>query len=175
MSQKNLYPALPPGLETRLGAIVVAARGAKGYLEDSACPYSEEMKSFLKLMLGGAKRERVKVETEELDEGADKYDKMIAEIQSTIDEMASIEEDLEGGDTADRIQFVKAKTILVEKWVNIKERIYNVREIAEFQSILIRTLDAVLTKDQRFAFIEALRALRTTIKAAGELEKVENS
>src|SRR5271163_3874050 len=120
MNQKFVYPALPSGLETRLGAIVVAARGAKGYLEDGGCPYSDEMKSFLKLMLGGSKRERVKVETEELDEGADKYDRMIAEIQSTIDEMASIEDDLVGGDTADRIQFVKAKTILVEKWVNIK-------------------------------------------------------
>src|SRR5271163_3480733 len=78
MNQKFVYPALPSGLETRLGAIVVAARGAKGYLEDGGCPYSDEMKSFLKLMLGGSKRERVKVETEELDESADKYDRMIA-------------------------------------------------------------------------------------------------
>jgi hypothetical protein len=171
---KFVYPALPPGLETRFEAILLASKGSRGYLDDPQCPYAPEMKRFLRLILAPARAERAKDSGEAanavgLDANADKFDKMLAEIADTIDEMSSIEADLSDGEASDRIQFVKAKTILLEKWVNIKEKIYNVREIAEFQAIIIRILDGVLSKDQRQAFIDALRELRTTVKAADEL------
>jgi len=170
---RNVYPTLPSGLETRLSAVVFAARGSRGYFDDPECPYGEDLKGLLRLLLGSGKAERVKVESVGLDDNADKFDKMLKEIEETIEEMKSIEDDLTSGEVAERIQFVKAKTILLEKWIGIKEKIYNVREIAEFQAILIRQLDGVMSKDQRFSFIGALRALRTTVKAADELEDSE--
>jgi hypothetical protein len=95
---------------------------------------------------------------------------MLREIESTIVEMSNIEDDLTGGDASDRIQFVKAKTILIQKWVEIKEKIYNVREIADFQSIVIKMLDEVLSKDARQLFIDKLRTLRTTSRAADAMD-----
>jgi hypothetical protein len=167
----NVYPTLPPGLETRLSAVLLAAKGNKGYFTDVKCPYSPELKAVLVKIVGAESEERrVVAEVIELGADADKYDHMIREIESTIVEMSNIETDLSDGDASDRIQFVKAKTILIQKWVEIKEKIYNVREIADFQSIVIKMLDEVLDKDARQSFIDKLRTLRTTSRAADAMD-----
>jgi hypothetical protein len=171
------YPTFPPGLETRLAATVLAATTHKTFFEDPSCPYSEELKGFLRKIVSETrveKKERVRAEgnKDELDENADKFDLMLVEIESMMKEMDSIEDDLQDADTGDRVQYVKAKTALVEKWIGIKEKVYSVREIADFQTIVIELMDSVLDKDQRLLFIEKLRALRTTEKAAVRLEEV---
>jgi hypothetical protein len=167
----NVYPSLPQGLETRLSAVLLTARGGKGYFSDPKCPYSPELKAILIKCVGtDAEERKIVAEVVELGADADKYDHMIREIESTIVEMSNIENDLSGGEASDRIQFVKAKTILIQKWVEIKEKIYNVREIADFQSIVIKMLDEVLAKDARQLFIDKLRTLRTTSRAADAME-----
>jgi hypothetical protein len=124
----NIYPSLPQGLETRLTAVLLAARGNKGYFTDVKCPYSTELRTVLSKFVGAESEERkVVAEVVELGTDADKYDHMIREIESTIVEMRNIEDDLTDGDASYRVQFVKAKTILIQKWVEIKEKIYNVR------------------------------------------------
>jgi hypothetical protein len=99
----------------------------------------------------------------------------LREIELTIEEMSDIEGSLSDAETSDRVQFVKAKTALIEKWVNVKEKLFSLKEISEFQSIIIRIMDDVLTLDQRQTFIDLLRTLRTTAKAAKVLEKASDA
>jgi hypothetical protein len=170
------FPSFPPGLELRLSAVVLAAQANRGFFDSPECPYSDELKGFLKKIVAETrfddrKEKKKDTDKEELAENADKFDRMLREVETTIADMADLEDKMEEADTGDRIQFVKAKTSLIEKWINIKERIYSVREIAEFQSTIIEVMDMVLSKDQRHQFIERLRTLRTTEQAAVRLEE----
>jgi hypothetical protein len=57
----NVYPTLPAGLETRLAAVLIAARGNKGYFLDKSCPYSPELKTILAKFVGLEREERTVV------------------------------------------------------------------------------------------------------------------
>lgn len=161
------YPQFPSGLELRLEAVAIAANKHKNFFDDPACPYSDTLKSLLQKMVLEHRVQRRRTEAEEvdvvvLDENADKFDKMLHDLEKTIRSMEVLDMQEGGIDASDRIQIIKAKTSLLEKWVNIKEKIYSIREIAEFQNVVIEILDTVVDKDQRKVFMDKLRALKST-------------
>lgn len=169
------YPSLPEGLETRLGAIVLTASTDDEYLLAPECPYPTRLRELLSRLIGGQGRVRLEIPSArafDVTADEDKFGLVLREVEATIEQMSLLEGSLGNADTGDRIQFVKAKTNLLEKWVMMKERIYSVREMAEFQAIVVRLLDDTMTKDQRMMFIEALRALRS---ASGAVQRMENA
>ena len=93
----------------------------------------------------------------------DKIDTILGEIESTIAEMRMLEKKLggEATDSSDKIAFYRAKTALIERWANTKERIYNLKEMSEFQSSILAVMDEVLTVDQRADLVERLRNFRS--------------
>ena len=154
------YPKLPDGFEIRLQAVVLASNGTgKEYLEAPECPYTTKEKDFLRKIL--AQEIRIEVSTDWIDEAGDKFESMLREVEKTISEMKALENDLVGAETSDRVAVLKAKTTLLEKWTSLKERIYTLKEISEFQSVILETLDTVCNKDQRNEFMKRLQHLRS--------------
>lgn len=57
-----------------------------------------------------------------------------------------------------KIQIIKAKTALIEKVVNIQERAFNVRKVANFQKVVIDILAEIVDPDRIKEFQDRLGA-----------------
>ncbi|WP_139267604.1 MULTISPECIES: hypothetical protein [unclassified Beijerinckia] len=148
------------------------------YLGQTSCPYPRELRVYLNRFLsegpvsGG---DRVPVF-----EGAkDKFEVVLEEVEATIEMMKKIELDVSMStdtDPSDRIQLVKAKTSLLEKWVSLKERVYTLRETVEFQQIVFGVMDDMLDVNGRTQFRNRLRNLQSVADlklGAGAESKLE--
>lgn len=159
-----IYPNLPADVEVRLRAVEVAAKGVENYFDTSECPYNDGLRSLLRRML-----DERPLDVEEMAEkvvifdvpDGDKFDVLLREVESTIEEMKSIERKVGDAETSDRIALVKAKTTLLEKWATLKERVLTLKEMSQFQMAIIGVLDEVLDVDQRAQFRDRLRGFKS--------------
>lgn len=160
MTGTKTYPQFPVGIETRFAAVKMAAgdaEDARAYLDDPACPYSLQLKEILRvILLGGSEgalgaNGNLAVAPLFLPDAAQddeaRADLVLDEVQATIDAMRNIERSLDADDTDGRMSLLKSKTGLLEKWVQIKERAYGIKQVAEFQRLVMSVLDAKLAKD----------------------------
>lgn len=178
------YPNLPESFETRMRAVSLAAAAeddVESWLGGAGCPYSEEAKKLLRKMLGsgsgsgsggggsgeggsgnrggdGAEIENVFGGLKDID----KFDVLLGEVEATISEMRELERAMRGeDDPAARVAVLKAKTTLLEKWTSLKSSVFSMREMAEFQGIILEVLDKVLSVDQRGEVMSMLRNLKS--------------
>lgn len=164
-----LYPQLPPEFETRIRAILVAAEGLGGrYLDDPSCPWSASFKQLIRPLLVRERQDALAAGSDGvenqfagLDEG-DRMDLLLKEVEETITSMKSLEIEMRGeADSGDRVQIIKAKTVLLEKWVSLKERVYTLKEMSDFQRTLLQVMDEVLDVDQRSTVMTKLNDLKS--------------
>lgn len=131
------------------------------YLTAGECPYQPVLKQVLRAWLapgeaGGAGgglngnlgvaplfQDNASGQTDE-----DRADLVLDEVQRTIDAMRNIEQSLDADDTDSKMNLLKSKTGLLEKWVQIKERSYSIKQVAEFQRLVVSVLDDMLDKDK---------------------------
>jgi hypothetical protein len=133
------------------------AKGDPGYFDDPKCPFSPGLKALLKQMLADPVA-AVPVKIFEGDDQKD-VDAVLGEVQSAIEEFKLIEGSLGQAEVGERIQAVKAKTTLLEKWVSLKEKLYNMREHSVFVTTVLAFMDEILTKDQQQEFKNRLRGV----------------
>ena len=131
-----IFPLLPADLMIRLQAVEMQAKGVEGYFDLDACTYPEGLRIYLRRMMenvGGGRDVGAVLFPDDAPE-VDKIDTILGEIESTIAEMRMLEKKLggEATDSSDKIAFYRAKTALIERWANTKERIYNLKEMSEF-------------------------------------------
>lgn len=156
------FPNLPDSFCTRMQAIVFAAEeagGVRSWLESDGCPYGEAEKQLLMKLLGRGSEEGA-VQTENIFQGndLDKFEVLLHEVESTISEMKNLERMVNGeNDAAARVAVVKAKTVLLEKWVSLKSSVYSMQEVAQFQSVVLETIENMLDTDQRAELIARLK------------------
>lgn len=156
------FPNLPDSFCTRMQAIVFAAEetgGAKSWLESDGCPYGEAEKKLLLKLLGREGGES-EVQTENIFQGEDldKFEVLLHEVESTISEMKNLERLVNSEtDAAARVAVVKAKTVLLEKWISLKSSVYGMQEMARFQSVVLEAIETMLDTDQRAELIERLK------------------
>jgi hypothetical protein len=160
-----IYPNLSADFETRIKAIEMAAAGVEDYLDTVECPYSSGLRDILRKVLNGAAGEgaarAARVVIFDVVEG-DKFDVLLREVETTIEEMKSIEAGMDGkAETGDRIALIKAKTSLLEKWATLKERVLTLKEMSQFQIAVIGAMDEILDVDQRSQFRARLRNLES--------------
>lgn len=65
------------------------------------------------------------------------------------------------GDTNERMQYFRTATALLEKMVSLQERAHSLKEIGDFQRMVLSVMDSVLTPTQRTSVMEQLRPLTT--------------
>lgn len=91
----------------------------------------------------------------------DRFDVLLNEVEVTIGEMRDLEREMRGtDDPSDRIAVIRAKTVLLEKWANLKSSVWSMREMAEFQQAVLEVLDKVMTVDQRGEFMSRIKQLK---------------
>ncbi len=161
-----VYPHLPEGFSMRLRAILVAAEGLGGrYLDDPSCPWASDFKQLIRPLIVKDRQNAFVGEVENQFDGVeegDKFDLLIKEVEETITSMKNLEAEMRGdSDNSDRVQVIKAKTTLLEKWVSLKERVYTLKEMSDFQRIVLDVLDQVLDVDQRTKFLDKLNDLKS--------------
>jgi hypothetical protein len=157
------YPQFPAGIEVRLAAVKMAGgegAAATAYLSDPACPYPDALKQVLRAWLdpwpengdgtGGGLDGNLGVAPIFQDGISDEKatDVVLDEVQRTIDAMRNIERSLASDDTDGKLNLLKQKTGLLEKWVQIKERTTGLKQIAEFQRMVLTALDGIMDKDK---------------------------
>ncbi|BCJ91793.1 hypothetical protein IZ6_25280 [Terrihabitans soli] len=151
------FPKITEDTFRPLKAAADLARHHEGYLDSPDCPYSDEIKEFLRAR-------QVAIQTQKADifdvEG-DKNEIIEREITGLINELKQFGTQLTNKDHSEKIQFFKTYTGVLEKLVVLKERVFNIQEMATFQSVVIRLMEEVLSKDQIAELMSRLRNLKS--------------
>lgn len=158
---KRTYPTLPDGLETKLKAVAMLMESDPGFLDAPECPYPPGLREILRKL--GSKSEKMAVSSlfSEDDDPSDRFGTVLEEIERTMSEFRMIENDLGNAEPKERIDYFKAKTALMERWIGQKEKIFTMREISEFQKIILGVIDEFLDKDQKQDLKKRLASLES--------------
>ncbi|WP_454287247.1 hypothetical protein [Rhizobium arsenicireducens] len=120
------------------------------YLDAPECTYSTIVKDFFKARgastLGGSK---------DLFEG-DPVVAVAHQVQVLINDLERFGQALGAGETSEKLQYFKTKTVLLEKLLTHLERAANLKQINEFRSTVIAFMDEILTKDQITIFMRRI-------------------
>ncbi|WP_273288301.1 hypothetical protein [Methylorubrum populi] len=160
MSDRN-YPQLPEGLGLKLRAIETNCEFDPGYLLDDACPYPDDVKAYLRRLVAPAQAGRpdtVDAVFEEGMSGDEETDSLIKEIQNAINSMKLLQRDIDSSDdVGDRLAFLKNYGSLIDRFLALKERTQGIKQMYEFQRIVIQAMEQLLDKDGRLDFKNRLR------------------
>jgi len=144
------YPPISEAVIPQLQAVIHSAALTPGYLDNPSCPYPESLKRFLReITLGQPAVAEGPMDLE-------------AQIEALVNDLNLLGQTLSTKDHAEKLSYFKTKTSLLEKLVGLKERILNLREMHEFQEIILTFLDELCTKDQISTLMLRLRNLESS-------------
>jgi hypothetical protein len=148
MSTPTFYPPIEAKNLSPFRSIRALLDKDPAYLDNPACPYDQETKGFLKLMLGApGGAPAVALET------AEDLEKQLNEIYSGLVQFGN-QQGLK--DQSDRIAWAKAVTGILDKVITLKERTINMKNYSDFQKRVLTVLDGLLTPAQRTDFVDQL-------------------
>ncbi len=140
-----------------------------GYLSDTKCPYPDELKTYLRRLVGPVRAGHADLADDTLTvfkEGQDneeEVDSLIEEIKRALNSMRRLQAEMEGDNVAmsDKITFLKNFGGLMDRYLSLKEKADGAKLMYEFQRLVLKAMDEVMTKDQIFSFKEALKRLQS--------------
>lgn len=160
------YPSVRD--ETILGLNVVVQNLEKdpSYLDSPECTYSDTVKDFFrkKIVVGGGSNLDHNIDLFAKEEGETDLDKLKDQIIAVINDLEDFGRKLTIADSTDKMGYFRTKTALIEKLVNMQERIFNVKEINDFRNTLLGFMNEVLTKDQVTDLMKRLDGILGTTK-----------
>lgn len=164
----STYPTL------RLG-VLQALIELKGYTEQhpealqaKECPYDKETVDALELIFKTRVVEKVVervVEKEVRSRGRPTGDTKLSDedqqdVESSANELLgqlkALGEGEKGLDTSTKIQIIKTKAALIEQLLKLRERWFNVKRVAQFQTVVIGVLDDLLGEADRQEFLKRI-------------------
>lgn len=151
------YPNLPEAVILQLKVVLLQMQEHPDYLNGNA-PYSDEVVDFLKEMAG--RREPANVPAK-FDGEVDRLDYVEQEIVTVLADLSSLVASLGQADHSEKLQVAKARAGLVEKLVTARERVWTMKEAAEFQGRVISFLEEICSKDQVQELKARLKDLRS--------------
>lgn len=154
------YPNIRPETIMSLNAVVGMMEKEPGYLDSPECPYSDDIKKFFRQKIeysGSGKRE-----VPDLFGETDDLDAVAGQIKAIINDLEEFGRKLDISDSTDKMGYFRTKTALIEKLVNMQERVYNIKEVQEFRNTILAFMNEVLTKDQVTAFMQRLDGILGT-------------
>ncbi|WOF44351.1 hypothetical protein KNJ79_05310 [Sphingopyxis indica] len=167
------YPTL------RIGVLRSLQSLKKHYLADQEifdrpdCPYDIDVRNVLKEILQIEERV-VEVEKRIVNDGSperrkkapglaeEDQEKIAAELAELLEQLKGMEEG-EGENELDpsaRLAVFKLKTTIIEKIINLRERVLNIKRIAQFEAVVISILDDLVQEDDREVFLERIAPYR---------------
>lgn len=158
------YPPLPASLTTQLEAVAIFLEQEPGYLLNPACPYPEKLKGLLRRMVGPAQVQESGGVFDPGQDGGAQLDSFMEEVQATINSMKTLAKDMEGPsiDISDKMTFLKNYAPLLERFLGMKEKAQGLKQMYDFQQVVIRTMEEVLDKDGRLDFKQRLKQVEAS-------------
>ena len=157
------YPLLPPTLGTALEAIRQQLDFDPGFLQDAKCPYPDQVKTFLRRLATPSRNGQIDtadmifIPEQTLDEEADS---LIVEVKAALNSMKRLQRDLDASDdVGERMTFLKNYSSLMDRYLGLQEKAHGLKQMYEFQRLVVETMEQVLDKDARLDFKERLKKL----------------
>ncbi len=121
------------------------------YLDHKDCPYSDVIKKFFRVGI-------VPLQAETTDIFADGNDLETVEqqIKLVLSDLGAMAAQMIGADTNERLNYLRIKTPLLEKLIAMQERIFNLKELAQFRTTVLNGLEEICDKDQITRFMRHL-------------------
>ncbi len=152
----TFYPSISDATLAQFQVVFTRIAADPTYIDKA--PWSDEVKTFFRKygttpVVGDASI---------FDEGTDKIESIEKQIGSLLAELNRMGEQT-GLDHSEKLQYLKTKAALVEKLIAMRERLFNLKEMSEFQSVIMAFLEDVCTKDQ----------VNTLMKRLGHLPSIQ--
>lgn len=129
-------------------------RSDPDYLNHPECPFDDNVKGFLRRISTQNTAATVKSDPSDFD--------LLAESTALFTSMKQMNSELGTKDTGEKIQVHRVMTTLLEKIVSLIERSRGIKQMTEFQQIVMDTMETILTQDQRAEFMQKLQSLITS-------------
>lgn len=159
----RIYPSLPPTLGLNLEAIRQQLDFDPGFLQDPKCPYPDQLKTFLRRLVTPSRTGQIDTadvifkEGDTIDEEADS---LIVEVKAALNSMKRLQRDLDASDdVSERLTFLKNYSSLMDRYLGLQEKAHGLKQMYEFQRLVVETMEQVLDKDARLDFKERLKKL----------------
>src|SRR3546814_19424979 len=78
-------------------------------------------------------------------------------------EQLKVMEDEEDLNQAARLAVFKLKTTIIEKIINLRERVLNIKRIANFEAVVISVLDDLVKEEDREPFLDRIAPYREDV------------
>jgi len=142
------FPPIAPEQLTAFNAIL--AQGPE-ILESHECPYPPEVKNFLKKLFGDnqAPVRETEFSVEELG----------VEVAQMYENIRHAADDTKLVDPKDKVAVLRMQSSLLEKMVEMKTTIRNLKWLSQFQKAVVDWIDENLEPAQRSDFIDQLGSL----------------
>lgn len=158
----RVFPTLPETLGFAFEAMRQQMEVDPGFLMDPACPYPDQLKTYLRRLVAPARSD---VDPEDAifrdDQGLDgEADSLIKEVKTAINSMKRLQRDMEtSNDISERLQFLKNYSSLMDRYLGIQEKAHGLKQMYEFQRLVVEVMEQVLDKDARLDFKERLKKI----------------
>ena len=161
------YPALPQSLGLMLEAVRQQLESDPGYLVDPACPYPEQLRDLLRRLVTRPEPGEPGMEDLIFRAGqteGEQADSLIEEVQNAINSMKRLQRDIDASDdVGDRLAFLKNYGALMDRFLSLKEKANGIKQMYDFQRLVIGVMEQVLDKDGRLDFKERLKAANIAV------------
>jgi len=167
----NSYPPLRLAVLQGLKDIKDGLQSDPSFLENEECPYDEETVRMLKDLLATKIVEKEVIREVEVEKKAGRgrprkdaalseedQDHVKNELKKLIDGLNALS--TAGQEASAVVQITRTKATLIEKLLQMQERIYNVKKMSEFQTVIISILDDLVDEKGREIFLKRLEPYR---------------
>lgn len=157
------YPVVSSEESQRFTTLLKLAAADPTYLISEHCPYSAELRAaILTLRPDAAAKAPRAPRTTAVTEGMDKWQKLEIEVRELFEELKDAAADIGQSDIAEKMTYFRTATSLIDKLVGLQERAAGLRQLSEFQNMILQFLDELCTPDQRTELMERLKSVTLT-------------
>ncbi|MER8983952.1 hypothetical protein [Mesorhizobium sp. M0843] len=151
----KFYPTLPEAVVLQLRVVLNQLRDNPDYLDQA--PYTPALVDFLKELNGRV----VEAQPVAFNGEMDRLDYVEQEIVTVLKDLTTLVASLGNADHSEKLQVAKARAGLIEKLVAAREKVWTMKEMADFQAQVVGFLTDVCSADQ-------IQLLKEHVKGANQ-------
>ncbi|ESY35752.1 hypothetical protein NKK48_01470 [Mesorhizobium sp. C386A] len=151
----KFYPTLPEAVVLQLRVVLNQLRDNPDYLDQA--PYTPALVDFLKELNGRV----VEAQPVAFNGEMDRLDYVEQEIVTVLKDLTTLVASLGNADHSEKLQVAKARAGLIEKLVAAREKVWTMKEMADFQAQVVGFLTDVCSADQ-------IQLLKERVKGANQ-------
>lgn len=143
----------PPLNEPSLKTLIKLIETYPDFLDDPKCPYSIEIKQFLKGKSSAANVDFATIDISNLTE-----EDLLNEINGLYQSLQQYGRDVAtSGNATDKNTYFRISTNLLEKIVDMREKTLGMKQYAAFQQEILNIMDSIMNADQKLEVMNRLK------------------